>query len=61
MRCGGVVERGRAARSTRANCSVIECDGYSERRLSSTRSTLHVYVRGESEQVACRDVVDGKC
>ena len=27
------------------NCSVIECDGYSERWLSSTRSIQHVYVR----------------
>ena len=30
------------------NCSVIPCDGYSERWLSSTRSILHVYVRDES-------------
>ena len=44
----GFVLRGLAAGSSRANCLVIECDGYSERRLSSTRSTQHVYARDES-------------
>ena len=29
------------------NCPVIECDGYSERRLLSTRGTQHVYVSDE--------------
>ena len=41
-----VRQRGAFARK----CSVIECDGHCERRLSSTRSTQHVYFRNESER-----------
>ena len=33
------------------NCCVTECDGYSERRLSSSRITQHVYVRNECERL----------
>merc|ERR1712136_735327 len=42
------------------NCSVTECDGYIERKLSSTGTTQHVYVREEEWAVVYRDVVDGK-
>ena len=33
------------------NCYVIECDVYSERRLLSTRTTQHMYVRDGSERL----------
>ena len=39
---------------------MIECDGYIERKLSSTGSTQHVYVREEEWAVVYRDVVYGK-
>ena len=42
------------------NCLVIDCGGYIERKLSSTGSTQHVYVREEEWVVVDRDVADGK-
>ena len=42
------------------NCSVIDCDGYVERKLPSIGSTQHIYVSKEEWTVVYRDVVDGK-
>jgi hypothetical protein len=50
----------RQPRAHAPNCSVIDCDGYIERKLSSTGSTQHVYVREEEWEVVYRDVIDGK-
>ena len=41
-------------------CSVIDCDGYVERKLPSIGSTQHIYVSKEEWTVVYRDVVDGK-
>ena len=41
----------RQRRAHAPNCSVNECDGHCERRLSSTRSTQHIYVRNECERL----------
>ena len=41
-------------------CSVIDCDGYVERKLPSIGSTQHTYVSKEEWTVAYRDVVDAK-
>ena len=48
MRRGALLNEVRQRGAHAPNCSVIECDGYSEWWLSSTRSIQHVYVRGES-------------
>ena len=50
----------REPRAHAPNCSVIDCDGNIERKLSSTGSTQHVYVREEEWAVVYRDVVNGK-
>ena len=42
------------------NCSVIDCDGYVERKLPSIGSTQHIYVSEEEWTIVYRDVVDGK-
>ena len=51
--------RGCAVFGHALNCSVIECDGYSERWLSSARSIQQVYVKDEWA-VIYRDVVGEK-
>ena len=42
------------------NCSVIDCDGYVERKLPLIGSTQHIYVSEEEWTIVYRDVVDGK-
>ena len=39
------------------NCSVIDCDGYVERKLPLIGSTQHIYVSEEEWTVVYRDVV----
>ena len=42
------------------NCSVIDYDGYVERKLPLIGSTQHIYVSEEEWTVVYRNVVDGK-
>ena len=42
------------------DCSVIDCDEYIERKLSTIEGTQHVYVKEEEWEVIYRGVIDGK-
>ena len=42
------------------NCSVTDCGGYIERKLSSMVSTLHVYVKDEQGESVYGVVIEGK-
>ena len=42
------------------NCSVTDCGGYIERKLSSMVSTLHVYVKDEQGEPVYGVVIEGK-
>ena len=42
------------------NCFVTNCDKYLVWKLSSTVSSLHVYVEEEKWEVVSRKIIDGK-
>jgi hypothetical protein len=42
-----------------ARCSITDCDGFVERKLLSSGTTQHVYVREDLYEIAYREVTDG--
>jgi len=50
----------RNPRAHAPNCTVTDCDGFVERKLLSSGTTQHVYVREDVSEIAYREVTGGR-